>query len=186
VAVTWENRGFPCVSVVSGKLDSVKAAERAKRDAQIMKLFYAGASYRQISEAVGLRSPQSIANVVQREMAAGGDQREFMADESRAVWVERWQQLWRANYPAAMAGDHRALAECRRLQGQWATMFGLSRMPPLAGADIDVDEDQDDDDAAAVAPMDELARLRAARAGVEPAGAGADVLGGWKVADFRN
>jgi hypothetical protein len=153
-----------------------------------MKLFYAGANYRQISEAVGLRSAQSVANVVQREMAASAGQREHEVEEAREMFLERWRQLWQANHAAAMTGDHRALAECRRLQGQWSAMFGLSRIPAssLAGAEAADDIQDGDQDAPVVVSMDELARLRAQRFGVGPGDVGKDVLGPWKVADFRN
>ena len=67
--VTCGNGVIRWASVVSGKLDSMKAADRERRDAQVVQLFLAGASYRSIAGAVGLRSPQSVGNIVQREFA---------------------------------------------------------------------------------------------------------------------
>ena len=46
----------------------MKASEPPKRDADVTKLFYAGASYRAIAQAVGLRSHVRVAQIVEREL----------------------------------------------------------------------------------------------------------------------
>jgi hypothetical protein len=46
------------------------AAERARRDARVVGLFLAGLSYRNIAAVVGLRSPTSVGNIVQRQFGA--------------------------------------------------------------------------------------------------------------------
>lgn len=53
----------------------MRAAERALRDERVIRLFVAGHSYRVIAGLVGLRSPQSVANVVERELAAAARRR---------------------------------------------------------------------------------------------------------------
>jgi hypothetical protein len=45
-------------------------AEREQRDQRVMRLFVAGTSYRQIGQAVGLRSVSGVHRIVQRELAA--------------------------------------------------------------------------------------------------------------------
>jgi hypothetical protein len=144
----------------------MKVAERELRDAQVLELFYAGESYRAIAEAVGLRSKTSVGNIVEKALAATGDRRELLSDEARSVWLERFEQLWGANWPQAQKGDRYAASECRRLLGLWSSVFGLSRKP-VTLADTgrleveNVDPPERDDD---LAGMDELARLRYERA----------------------
>src|ERR1700733_14580655 len=100
--------GSPCASVVSGKLNTMKASERTKRDADVMRMFFAGASYRAIAQAVGLRSHVRVAQIVERELADTGDRRELVTDEAQTMWLERFERLWRANWPKALDGDRYA------------------------------------------------------------------------------
>ena len=51
-----------------------------------MQLFVAGLSYREIARAVGLRSPQSVCNIVERGLADGGPRREPLADDALAMF----------------------------------------------------------------------------------------------------
>lgn len=144
---------------------TLKAAERELRDARVLELFYAGASYRAIAEEVGLRSKSSVGLILQRQLAATGDRRELLADEARSVWLERFEQLWAAQWPAALGGDRYAVSECRRMLGHWAAVFGLSKPVTLADTGrlevVDVEPPETDDD---LGSMDELARLRYNRA----------------------
>jgi hypothetical protein len=131
-----------------------------------LELFYAGESYRAIAEAVGLRSKSTVGQIVERALAATGDRRELLSDEARSVWLERFEQLWGANWPLALKGDRYAASECRRLLGQWASVFGLSRKVKFADTGrlevVNVEPPGRDDDA--LDSMDELARLRYNRA----------------------
>jgi hypothetical protein len=140
----------------------MKAADRELRDARAMQLFYEGASYRSIAEAVGLRSKSTVGQIVERGLAATGDRRELLTDEARSVWLERFERLWGANWLKALDGDRYASSECRRLLGQWVSVFGLSRQVTLADTGrlevVDVEPPERDDDA--LDSMDELARLR--------------------------
>jgi hypothetical protein len=123
-----------------------------------MELFYAGESYREIAEAVGLRSKTSVGNIVERGLAATTDRRGLLSDEAHGVWLERFEQLWGANWPLASKGDRYAASECRRLLGQWASVFGLSRKPTLADTgrlevlDVDPSPPVDDDPAGHLVP----------------------------------
>lgn len=165
VAVTCGYAGIPSQSVRSGKMATMKASDRQRRDAQVMQLFYAGASYRAIAEAVGLRSKSTVGQIVERQLGEAAEQRELVSGESRTVWLERHERIWRANYAAAVAGDRYAISEARRLLAQFATMHGLARPVTLADTgrlEVDVDDDGQDD--TQPDSMDELARLRYNRA----------------------
>lgn len=91
----------------------MRAAERLARDERVMALFYGGRSYRDIAAAVGLRSPQSVGNIVSREIGRAG--RHPRTEFARAVWLERSELLWQRQWPRAEAGDHRAAEICLRL-----------------------------------------------------------------------
>ena len=143
---------------VVGKLDHVIAVERARRDARVVKLFLAGASYRDICAVVGLRSPQSVGNIVARELSGSAQRRDLLTDEAFAVWQERSERLFRAHWGRALDGNYRSAELCRKLLGQQAQVYGLAREVSLIGGTpagvVEVEPD-----------MDELARLRAKRAG---------------------
>ena len=141
----------------------MKAAERAERDQKILQLFLAGATYRAIGAAVGLRSSQSVHHVVQRELSSAARRRALLTDEALAVYQERVEALFRAHWGPALRGDHRSAEICRRLLGQQARLYGLDDMvdtsssPTLGANGIAADDDKD--------PPDELSRIRAKRAG---------------------
>lgn len=136
----------------------MKAADRKRRDAQVVQLFLDGLSYREIGAAAGLRSPQSVGNIVQRELKASAARRGLLVDECFAVWQERTEQLFHAHWDRALEGDHRSAELCCKLLAQQARVYGLEAqvgfLPTAAQA---VEGEQ--------GPLDELARLRAARAG---------------------
>lgn len=141
----------------------MNAADRAERDQKILQLFLAGATYRSIGAAVGLRSTQSIHQIIQREMSSAARRRALLTDEALAVYQERVEALFRAHWGPALRGDHRSAEICRRLLGQQASLYGLddlvekSSSPTLGANGSGLDDDKD--------PPDELSRLRAARAG---------------------
>lgn len=110
----------------------MKAAERERRDAQVVGLFLGGASYRSIAGAVGLRSPQSVGNIVQRVLGCSSKRRELLTDEAFAVWQERSERLLRAHWGRALDGNHRSAELCRKLLGQQAQVYGLAQEVALA------------------------------------------------------
>jgi hypothetical protein len=105
----------------------MRGEERRGRDERVLRLFLLGASYRAIARSVGLRSPQSVCNIVRRELRS--DDRSFSPATKfgRAIFVERSEALLRAVWPAAMAGDHDAGEECLRLLSQQAQFYGLEQ-----------------------------------------------------------
>lgn len=104
----------------------MRADERRGRDELVLRLFLAGASYRQIARRVGLRSPQSVGNVVRRELRSGARLSTPVTEVGRAVFVERLEALLAAVWPGAMAGDHQAGEECLQLLTQQARFYGLN------------------------------------------------------------
>ena len=108
----------------------VQAEERRRRDDLVLRLFVAGASYRQIARRVGLRSPQSIGNIIRRELRSGAGPGTPVTEIGRAVFVERMEALLAAVWPGAMAGDPEASEECLQLLAQQARFYGLTG--PLA------------------------------------------------------
>jgi len=139
----------------------VRAEERAERDSRILQMFVAGATYRQIGAAVGLKSTRSIHEIIKRELANAAQRRALLNDEALAVYMERTEALFKAHWMPALKGDHRSAEICRRILGQQSRLYGLDDLasegggPGLRVTGID-DEDED---------TDELARLRAQRAG---------------------
>lgn len=102
----------------------LRTVERLARDDRVLWLFFAGHSYRAIAREVGLRSPQSVGNVVRRELARSQDCR-VGTEVGRALWIERSEQLFAESWPAALAGDHRAAESCLRLMESQARFYGL-------------------------------------------------------------
>lgn len=135
--------------------------ERESRDADILRPFVAGASYRQIARAVqcGLAT---VERVVKKELAAGAKRRELLSDEALAVHQERTEQLFRAHWTPALKGDYRSAEICRRILAQQARIFGLeegganSPLPAPTPTVPPLGEGEEE-------PDDELSRLRARR-----------------------
>ncbi|MCU1615962.1 MAG: hypothetical protein JWO98_3502 [Frankiales bacterium] len=104
----------------------MRAEERRGRDDLVLRMFLGGASYRQIARRVGLRSPQSVSNIVRRELRSGAGPGTPVTEVGRAVFVERLEALLAAVWPGAMAGDHQAGEECLQLLSQLARFYGLT------------------------------------------------------------
>ncbi len=133
-------------------------SERAKRDVRILDMFLAGATYRQIATAVGLKSPQSVHNVVDRELKAAAQRRGVLTDEAFSVYIERTEALFRAHYPAAMRGDYKSSVICDRMLARQGRLFGLDI---VGGGSVPHDPEPplDDDEEGG----DELAQFRRRR-----------------------
>jgi hypothetical protein len=125
-------------------------------------LFLVELSFWDVAVVVGLRSPTSVGNIVQREFGApdSAARRGLLTDEAFAVWQERSERLLRAHWGRALDGNYRSAELCRKLLGQQAQVYGLTQQVALAaGAPTGVAEVEP------VEPdIDELARLRTARA----------------------
>jgi hypothetical protein len=105
---------------------TVRAADRARRDRRVLALVLGGATYRETARAVGLRSPQSVGNIVTRELARNGGWRASLTDNAVTLHVERSEALWAKAFPAALAGDHRAANACVALLDAYARFYDLA------------------------------------------------------------
>lgn len=144
----------------------MKAADRAKRDQNVLQLFVAGATYQQIAAAVGLKSQSTVHDIIQRELADAARRRGLLSDEAFAVFQERSERLFRAHWARALDGDHKSAEICRKLLAQQARMYGIDEVTHVSPNRMGiVDSDGETDPLNEQEPMDELARLRAARAG---------------------
>ena len=127
-----------------------------------MQLFVAGLSYREIARAVGLRSPQSVCNIVERGLADGGPRREPLADDALAMFIERSEAVLRAHWRRAMEGDVRATEAVRRIMDMQARVHGLYGGEARGGRgrsdEARTDPERDEDG------MDSLERWRRDRA----------------------
>ena len=147
----------------------MKAAERERRNAQVLQLFLGGASHRTIARAVGLRSHRTVGSIVQAALGSTTDRRELLTDEAFAVWQERSERLFCAHWGPALDGNHRSAELCRKILAQQVLVYGLAQEISLAGTRADVvevdpepDPDEDED-------LDVLERMRRDRASAEVA-----------------
>lgn len=104
----------------------MQADERRRRDDLVLRMFLAGASYRQIARRVGLRSQQSVGNVITRELRLRRGISGVMTETGRALFIERSEALLAAAWPGAMGGDPEAGEECLQLLTQQARFYGLT------------------------------------------------------------
>lgn len=133
------------------------AAEREQRNQEVLRLFLAGVSYRQIGSVVGLRSVSGVHRIVQSGLRAGAQRRALLTDEAFALHVERSERLLQAHWGPALKGDHKSADICRKMLDQNARLYGLyaeaTTSLPAPTAQIDDDGEGQDD----------VLRLRAAR-----------------------
>lgn len=95
-----------------------------------------------------------------RELKASAARRGLLVDECFAVWQERTERLFHAHWDRALEGDHRSAEVCRKLLAQQARVYGLDAEVGGLSAPTPTQAVEGEQ-----APMDELARLRAKRAG---------------------
>ena len=141
----------------------MKAVDRERRNAQVVRLFLSGATYRSIANAVGLRSPQSVCNIVHQAMAGSSQRRDLLTDEALAVWQERSERLLCAHWGAALQGNHRSAEVCRKILARHVLVYGLAQKVSLAGTrtdavEVELEPDLDEEG------LDVLARMRRDRA----------------------
>jgi hypothetical protein len=97
----------------------ISAKERA---AEALRLRKAGCGFDEIARKAGYASRQAAHDAVRRAI------REILrepVEELVALDVERLDQLWQANFPAALEGDAQALAGCLRIMERRAKLLGL-------------------------------------------------------------
>jgi len=132
--------------------------KRQARDDDILRLFIAGATYRQIARALNT-SIATVSRVVVKKLAEGQTRRDLLSDQALAVHTERTERLFQAHWQKALAGDHRSAEICRRILSQQER----TREAALGAALPALNEDDDASDSSDDGPQDDLAKLRAQR-----------------------
>ncbi len=69
------------------------AEQRAKRDIRVLDMFLAGATYRQIATAVGLKSHSAVHNIITRELQKSAVRRGLLTTNAAAVLIERLSRV---------------------------------------------------------------------------------------------
>jgi hypothetical protein len=88
---------------------SVSAHLRGERDGLILRMFWAGSSYRQIARHPRIKlSHQAVGNVVRRELAADAPHREALSEQAASIYILRLERMLAAAMPQALQGDWRA------------------------------------------------------------------------------
>ena len=103
-------------------MNAVQAAQRRRRDRRVVRLVLAGASYRDAAAAVGLRSPASVHQIMEKALV-GETRRGLLASEAGAMFVERGEAVIRANWAAAMRGDYQASTMVLRIMDEQARVY---------------------------------------------------------------
>jgi hypothetical protein len=142
---------------------SAASDKRQARDDDILRLFIAGATYRQIGRALNT-SIATVSRVVVKKLAEGQTRRDLLSDQALSVHTERTERLFQAHWQKALAGDHRSAEICRRILAQQErtreAAWGAAALPAptqtLTEGDDDVAGFNDE-------PQDDLSKLRAAR-----------------------
>ncbi|AMQ66944.1 MULTISPECIES: hypothetical protein [Mycolicibacterium] len=122
--------------------------ERARRDAKVLRLHIAGATYRQIAESCEI-SVGMADKIVRRELAKAAARRDLLGEQALAMFLERQEALFKANFPAAMKGDYKASVICDRIMARQARLFEVIDGHGRGGGSGDPDETPDptpDDD----------------------------------------
>jgi hypothetical protein len=105
----------------------VDAADRALRDAYVLRLFLSGWSLREIGRHPKVQlSKRGVELAIRRQLDLDSPHRRVLAEEARNVYVLRTELLLRAAMPKALDPTHpqqlKAWEFCRRLLEQQATI----------------------------------------------------------------
>jgi hypothetical protein len=140
-------------------MDNVRMLSREeilRRDEQIMAMFIAGRSEREIGRAVHLTGPR-VHQIIHRELDNSAQHRQLLSDEALTIYICRLETLIKAVWPAVLRGDLKAVDTARRVLAAEARLFGLevlgAAVPSPAELEFDPGFEQD---------VDELARFRRA------------------------
>jgi hypothetical protein len=104
----------------------VSSEERVARDALVLRMFLSGASLREIARHPNVKlSKRGVELAVERQLAADGPHRRVLAASAESVYIQRLELLLRSSMPRALAGDLRAVEQCRKLLVAEARFYGL-------------------------------------------------------------
>jgi len=122
---------------MAGRNSNRKEYERAERKKNALELRLAGASYRDIAQALNC-SVGTATNDCKEAMAEIPMQQ---ADEMRTVELSRLDRLQRAVWPKAVKGDLQAVDRAIKIIDRRAKLFGLDapQQVQITASDIDLD-----------------------------------------------
>ena len=122
---------------MAGRNSNSKEYDRAERKRNALELRLAGASYRDIAQALDV----SPATAMQDCKEALADIPMQQADEMRTVELSRLDRLQRAVWPKAVKGDLQAVDRAIKIIDRRAKLFGLDapQQVQITANDIDLD-----------------------------------------------
>lgn len=122
---------------MAGRNSNSKEYDRAERKRNALELRLAGASYRDIAQALDI----SPATAMQDCKEALADIPMQQADEMRTVELSRLDRLQRAVWPKAIKGDLQAVDRAIKIIDRRAKLFGLDapQQVQITANDIDLD-----------------------------------------------
>jgi hypothetical protein len=123
----------------------VDRADRALRDARILRLFLSGWTMTDIAKHSQIKlSRRGVEIAIQRQLAADGSERQVLSDEARQVYTARIELLLSRLMPRALdpadPQQIKAWESCRRMIEQEARMMGVDR--PHNGHDLEEPEEK--------------------------------------------
>jgi len=142
-----------------GRVPSLPKEQREERNRQIMGLFIAGLSQREIGRRVNLTG-QRIDQIVKQELKAEARHQSLCTDQALNIYTARLETLLKACWPKVTQGDLKAIETARRVLEQMGRLYDIEEerfgaLPP-ANELMNVDEAHD--------PRDELSKYRARHA----------------------
>lgn len=102
---------------------------------KVAGLFLAGATFKQIAQAVGVDEDE-IEGIVRAELSGSAGRRAILTEEAAAIHQERTEALFRAHWAPAIRGDHRSAEICRRILDRQARELS-SEQPVMEGDAVD-------------------------------------------------
>lgn len=101
-----------------------------------LQLFFAGVTYSQIAESVGVPLAE-VHDLVITELGATVQRRKALIEEAPAVHQERTEALFRAHWGAALRGDHKSAEICRRILDRQGAQLFYGEAPTMEGDAVD-------------------------------------------------
>jgi hypothetical protein len=149
-----------------GTVPGMTAAQRAERNRNIMALFIAGLSERDIGRRNNLTGPR-VHQIIKAELKSEAQHQQLLTDQALAIYTTRLDFLLTACWPKVRQGDLKAIETARRLLEQQARLYDIEEerapaLPPM-------DERGSDEEGGMLSSLDEYRRRHRRRAEAEAA-----------------
>lgn len=142
---------------MTGDAAPTAAQQRAARDAKVLELRRAGATFDAIAKAVGLANKGSAQKAYKRALERTGGP-EMDRDLARVQEIDRLDRLLTAVWPAAMKGDLQAVRQALQISRHRTYVLGLALTPTRIASLEDLGSDRPGSDN--VVPPSVLAKMR--------------------------